>query len=626
MKIQKITKSNKINEFGGKALGLQKLLNIGVKVPEAFVLDEEYICFLLNNKNEPELLDMLSKFSSYTYFAVRSSASNEDNEKESFAGMYETKLNVPNDLNDIIQAVDEVYKSKNSLRVQAYNNEKSLMNVIVQEMIDPKVAGVCFTNAIDFNGEDIIYIEYVYGLGDELVSGRKNAYILKINRHTLNIIENNDENFKQEMFNDLINDVAKIINQSKEKLDIEWCINNQDESYFVQARPITKNVIIQKHGLNGAIASSGVCSGVVYIIDEDLEDEEFEIRLNNFPIGGIMLAKTTETEYVPAMKRASGIITTEGSVLAHAAIIARELAIPCITGYKSAFDEIKEGDFVQINTNVGTLTINEKEVSIGEGKEVNLLGLYIFNNVIEEIIDDKIILVEQIQDEFGVHVEENLTKEEIEKIDIFIRKKYKQAPIILEDQKYLWYFEWKRYLKIPGYKLLVEEANNIVKNLDGEGLIVFKNKVIDIWKSVYSFANSEYDQVFASELGQALYFLINLYICNGIALEKIISYKNIFTDISLKELLNPNNKNRNLSIASIFLRQVEDIRGTIWTEFLKNAITTTDYFEEREEKIRSVTINSSNYDDILIDNFYTDLVLNNKIINVLTERNNGKKL
>lgn len=89
---------------------------------------------------------------------------------------------------------------------------------------------------------------------------------------------------------------------------MEWCITDNGDAYFVQARPITKRVIVRSKLSTGAVASSGYCEGKIYIIDEDADDEEIEQRIDNFMEGCVLLAKTTDTNYVPAMKKHLGLL------------------------------------------------------------------------------------------------------------------------------------------------------------------------------------------------------------------------------------------------------------------------------------------------------------------------------
>lgn len=587
--------------FGGKAYGLNKLNKLNVKVPSAYAINQDAINMIIENDNETieELNKVLDKFDKNTLFAIRSSASNEDGNDKSFAGMYESVLNVQNNTTKIIDAIKKVNKSLNSTRVGSYNDERSKMNIVLQEMIQPKVAGVCFTDAIDFDGSDSFYVEYVEGLGEALVSGKRTAKYV--------VISQNDFSYRCEdekdriLFVDLINNLRDIKSKTSEELDMEWCITENGEAYFVQARPITKKIIIREKLSTGAVASPGYCSGIIYVIDEDVDDDEIITqKIKNFPAGAILLAKTTDTNYVPAMKKASGIITTEGSVLSHAAIIAREFGIPCITGYKDAFKMFENGKAVTINTNDKSIIYDNKKISFGTGKEINLLELYNFDNISPEKIDDNLILVESVDDEFGIHIDEELEQDEIDKIEIFIRKKYKKCPIILKDQKFLWYTEFERYKKFHGYEDKCKEAFNICYSFDIDRLDNFVYKILKEMENTYNSCVTKYDYIYSGEYAQALHFLINLYMCNGCAMYAIYDYIKTNNISSVQQLLSTESKQGN------FLRRIESIRASIWEMFVKNGWSDDDYYDNREEKIASVIDNDDALDDV-IDKFYSDL-------------------
>ena len=581
-------------KFGGKAYGLNKLNKLNVNVPVAYAIDQESINKILRRENLTikEVEKILNTFPINTKFAIRSSASNEDGNMKSFAGMYKSILNVSNNIKDIIAAIKEVNDSASSLRIKSYNKEKSEMNVILQEMVITRISGVCFTDAINLNGDNSIYIEYVEGLGEKLVSGKNTAksIIVSLKDYSYTCEDENDKN----LFSDLIENLKKIRLETQEPLDIEWCITNDKKTYFVQARPITKPIIIREKLKSGAIASPGVCSGNIYTIDEDANDEIIKKRIQEFPQGAVLLAKTTDTHYVPAMRKASGIITTEGSVLSHAAIIAREFAIPCITGYKEAFNLFEEDKEIVLDTNSKSIIYDNQKITFGNGKEINLLELYNFDNIIEEKIDD----------EFGIHIDEELSQDEIDKIEIFIRKKYKMSPVILTDQKYLWYTEFKRYQNFPNYTEKCREVYKICQNFDIERLDIFVNNVLKEIKNIHNSSSTLYEKIYSKEYAQAMHFLINLYMCNGWVMKSIYDYMKKNDINSVQEILTNNTKESN------FLKRIEEIRASIWGIFVKNDWASEDYWDDREEKIAEV-INSDRNDPNVIDEFYKKVKNNN---------------
>ena len=586
--------------FGGKAFGLNKLTKLNVSVPIAYGINQKSINSIIEGEESAinELIQIISSFDDKTKFAVRSSASNEDGSEKSFAGMYESVLNVSNSIGDIIDAIKKVNNSSSSNRIESYNGEKSDMNIVLQEMIKPKLSGVCFTDAIDLDGSDSIYVEYVEGLGEALVSGKKTAksIVVSLSDYTYRCEDDAD----RELFIDLIENLKKIRSVTTETLDMEWCITQDGKAYFVQARPITKKIIIREKLSTGAVASPGYCKGIVYTIDEDVDDDILETKIKEFPEGTVLLAKTTDTNYVPAMKKASGIITTEGSVLSHAAIIAREFGIPCITGYKEAFNLFEEGKEICIDTNNQTLVYDGSKMHFGNGKEINLLELYNFENIIEETIDGNMVLVETINDEFGIHIDEELEQDEIDRIIVAIRKKYKRNPMVLADQKYLWYTEFKRYKNFPNFEEYCKELNDICNNFLYDEIDIFVTKLLNDVEDVFKFCANDYDYAYAKEYAQAIHFLINLYMCNGwamLAIDKHIKSNNID---SVQTILSED------TVQSRFLNKIEDIRGSIWQVFLDNEWSSDEYYDDREERI-AAAINYQGNKDEAVDIFYANL-------------------
>lgn len=104
---------------------------------------------------------------------------------------------------------------------------------------------------------------------------------------------------------------------------------------------------VKNEGLSGVSASPGKATGKVRKITNPIEDE--------FSQGDILVCEMTSPDYIHLMKKASAIITEKGGVLTHAAIVSRELGIPCITGVVGVLDELKHGDEVEVDANSGVI-------------------------------------------------------------------------------------------------------------------------------------------------------------------------------------------------------------------------------------------------------------------------------
>lgn len=124
-----------------------------------------------------------------------------------------------------------------------------------------------------------------------------------------------------------------------------------------------KEKIEKVQSFRGIVAfKNGVVKGNVFLFIWGSKD--FNKRIYNFPQNAILVAGQTRPLLIPAMRKAKAIITDEGGLLCHAAIISRELKIPCIVGTKIATKTLKDGDLIEINTNTGIVKILEKSLWI----------------------------------------------------------------------------------------------------------------------------------------------------------------------------------------------------------------------------------------------------------------------
>jgi len=319
--------------------------------------------------------------------AVRSSATAEDLPTASFAGQQDTFLNVY-EPDDLIDKVKQCWSSLFTPRAISYRSSKGFehskvkLAVVVQKMVNSEVAGIMFT--VDPNSElPHIIIEAGYGLGEAIVGGKvtPDTYVVdkfhtkiinkRIAKQTWKLVRGKTgdtvreevpvrDSEKQKLTDEQILEVADIGNQIElhynKPMDIEWCLED-GEFYVVQARPVTtlssnggKKVAEkgkeQKEAgkilLKGLAASPGLASGPVRLYKE-------EESLDVVKKGDILVTVMTSPDMVPAMTRAAAIITDEGGMTCHAAIVARELGTPCIVGSKEATKILKDGMTVTVD-------------------------------------------------------------------------------------------------------------------------------------------------------------------------------------------------------------------------------------------------------------------------------------
>lgn len=331
--------------FGGKNLGLAILHNAKVDISKTIALSVNFV----ENKNHAKLDEFISTNKRY---AVRSSATVEDNENQSYAGMFTSVIDV--EANNISEAIDTVFQSINSSRVQEYTKHFNLaqpkMAVVVQEFVEPKFSGV-------FIGSNILSgrLEWVVGTGEKLVSGHI----------TPNIEIWQDENCDNEELQIGQNFVGKqcidLQKTLQSPLDLEFCVVG-DKLVFVQCRPVTKKVVLAKNAqqsnMNNQILGLGVSAGK--FVGEPKFVLDFDEKVD-FTDDTILLVEYTDPEWVPLILKSKAIVSAEGGMLSHTAIIARELEIPCITsvGYQN-LEKLSKCKKIEVNADTGEITILDK--------------------------------------------------------------------------------------------------------------------------------------------------------------------------------------------------------------------------------------------------------------------------
>lgn len=228
---------------GGKGCMLSKMFQSGYPVPDGFVILPS--AFKENSLNE----DAWNKIKHYlkeirndnesVLFAVRSSALSEDSAQASFAGEFETVLNVKTD-EEIQRAIYEVFSSRESERVKAYSSVQGMdqshqIAVVIQIMIQSEISGVLFTADPITGSHESMTGNFVFGLGEQLVSGEANAYPFNIMRPKRKY--EGPSEFKK-YAPELYKYASKLEKEYGAHQDIEWAVSN-GKLYILQARPIT---------------------------------------------------------------------------------------------------------------------------------------------------------------------------------------------------------------------------------------------------------------------------------------------------------------------------------------------------------------------------------------------------
>ena len=240
--------------YGGKAANLSELVNAGFNVPPGFVLSPNDGAYMdspsILNRSDPNFFqNLIYEICGGFPVAVRSSAIGEDGDGFSFAGQYDTVLNLFT-VEDVIKAIKEVAASAENDRVQAYQEANNLeatgVAVIVQAMVRPSSAGVMFTAEPVESDPSLIAIEAVQGLGDKMVSGQASPDFHLLDKVTGATVEStciNDPVLGRIEINALYKAGVAIESHYGCPQEIEWAfgLDHAGEMglFILQSRPIT---------------------------------------------------------------------------------------------------------------------------------------------------------------------------------------------------------------------------------------------------------------------------------------------------------------------------------------------------------------------------------------------------
>ncbi len=347
------------------------------------------------------------------FVAARSSATAEDLPEASFAGQQATYLNVKGD-KQILAAVKACWASLYTARAIYYrtkNNfphEKVYIAVVVQRMVNSEKAGVMFSVNPLNEKENEILIESTYGLGESVVSGSITPDDFTVDKNTMQILgrkvvrkewfltkDLKGKNIKKDvpekyqnvssLSDDEVKQLAVLAVKSEKHYnkpqDMEFAIEGK-EVFIVQSRPITtlnkkKEVVVEdkkedqieigeaKLLVSGLQASPGVGRGKVQIV-RGLDD------LGKVKKGDVLVARMTTPDYVPAMERASAIVTDSGGSTCHAAIVGREMGLPVVVGTEVGTKKLKQGMFVTVDASKGRVYEGDVYIEVETEERVDI--------------------------------------------------------------------------------------------------------------------------------------------------------------------------------------------------------------------------------------------------------------
>ncbi len=370
--------------------------------------------------------ELCREFGPNTDTAVRSSATAEDLPTASFAGQQESFLNVRGE-RELIEAVRQCIASLFTDRAISYRVDKGFdhlavaLSVGVQKMVrsDLGAAGVLFTLDTESGFPDVVLINSAYGLGESVVKGRvdpdeflvfkptlktgsrpilkravgakqeKLVYATR-GRSTRAVPVSAEDRGRLSLTDDEVLTLAQWGCQIEDHystkagrptpMDIEWGKDGQTgELFILQARPETVHALARKAVrevytlkecgpvlLKGRSVGEKIGAGPVRVV-KDVDS------LKQFKPGEVLVADMTDPDWEPTMKMAAAIVTNRGGRTCHAAIVSREIGVPCVVGTGNATGTLKDGQSVTVSCAegevgvvfAGRLNFTRKEVDLG---------------------------------------------------------------------------------------------------------------------------------------------------------------------------------------------------------------------------------------------------------------------
>lgn len=326
--------------------------------------------------------------------AVRSSATAEDLPNASFAGQQATYLNISGE-KSVLRATKECIASLFTDRAIVYRVEngfshmKVALSVGIQQMVAVRseCAGVMFTIDTESGFRNAVVVSSIYGLGENIVQGHVSPDEFVVFKPTMAILKRRIGTKKMKMIpvsgsrtknvkvslhdqdrysitDEQVKTLASwgmAIEQHYGKpMDIEWALDEDDKKlYIVQARSETVQSrrdtnIIEEYKLveTGPLISRGTSVGSK--IATGNANKIMSVKdISNFREGDVLVTEMTDPDWVPIMKMASAIVTDKGGRTCHAAIVSRELGIPCVVGTGSASSKIADGVPLTVNCSEG---------------------------------------------------------------------------------------------------------------------------------------------------------------------------------------------------------------------------------------------------------------------------------
>ena len=338
------------------------------------------------------LLAAYHRLGANTPVAVRSSATSEDAATTSFAGMHESFTHVVGD-EALVDRVKACWASAYGQRVLAYRKaqhlaEEPALAVVVQKMVSSTRSGILFTADPATSDTSRIVIEAAFGLGEVVVGGQvePDTYTLAkqgprlldthVGHKAFALVRGADGK-EHRVEHDEVQAMRRVLSDDEllglaalglrveqhygAPQDIEWA-EEAGQWYLVQTRPITTlgalAAVAPSEGaalVTGLGASPGIVRGNVRVLRSPDEG-------HRLVTGEILVAPMTSPDWVPTIRRAAALVTDSGGITSHAAIVSRELRIPCVVGTRSGTRVLRDGELVTVDGGKGRVTAGGSRV------------------------------------------------------------------------------------------------------------------------------------------------------------------------------------------------------------------------------------------------------------------------
>jgi len=316
--------------------------------------------------------------------AVRSSALGEDLEQASFAGLYESVLNVERD--GLIMAYKEVLASKYSAAAISYRlkkgyiHEDSIMCVGCMVMIEATVSGVCYSRAL--SGDDgEMDIFFSAGSAKGIVDGTKTAGHAVMNRAApyhlaaMKRAQESAENFSEAKASELAAIAMRLEEHFGAPQDIEWCLDADGCLYILQSRPISallfsdrkkeEEIVIDDERLlmrGGVTGCGGAGCGPVRVVRNYADMAAFQK-------GEVLVVEHPLPEWAPLIQQAAAMVAETGSEAGHLATISREFALPSLFALEQATQTLRNGDIITVDAGNRAIYRGRIEELLQEGRK-----------------------------------------------------------------------------------------------------------------------------------------------------------------------------------------------------------------------------------------------------------------